>query len=149
MNSRSGEQKERHPMIHKELRELIWGFFFISLGGLLLHIRLHPPAQSLFNWIPCAFGLVGTFVLPFLFNKRETVAYAYLFTWAAVIAGTVGMGYFSFTTWKGPITAVSVTVKSMIPDIIILWSKVFLAHKILRFHRPAGAVERWQKGCIE
>ena len=71
-------------MFRKEIRELIWAFFLVSLGGLLLHLRIHPPAQSLFNWIPCAFGLMGTFVLPVLFNRRETVAYAYLLTWAAV-----------------------------------------------------------------
>jgi hypothetical protein len=136
-------------MFRKEIRELIWAFFLISLGGLLLHLRIHPPAQSLFNWIPCAFGLVGTFALPVLFNRRETVAYAYLLTWAAVCAGTVGMSYFSITTWKGPITPVTVIIRSMLPDIIILCSKVFLAHKILRFHRPAGATERWERGCIE
>ena len=136
-------------MFRKEIRELIWAFFLVSLGGLLLHLRIHPPAQSLFNWIPCAFGLMGTFVLPVLFNRRETVAYAYLLTWAAVCAGTVGMSYLSITTWKGPITPVTVIIRSMFPDIIILWSKVFLAHKILRFHRLAGATERWERGCIE
>jgi hypothetical protein len=136
-------------MIRKELRELIGAFFLLSLGGLLLHLRLHPPAQSLFNWIPAVFGLVSTVALPFLFNRRETVAYAYLLTWAAVCAGTVGMGYFSITTWKGPITATTVIMKSMLPDIAILWSKVFLAHKILRFHWPTGVAARWKRGCLE
>jgi hypothetical protein len=87
--------------------------------------------------------------LPFFFNRRQTVAYAYLLTWAAVCAGTVGMGYFSITTWKGPITLTTVIMTSTFPDIAILWSKVFLAHKILRFHWPAGVAARWERGCIE
>jgi hypothetical protein len=136
-------------MFLKEIRELIGAFFFLSLGGLLLHLRLHPPSAGLFNWIPAAFGVLSTVVLPFLFNRRNTVAYAYLLTWASVIVGTAGMAYFSITTWKLPITADTVILKSMLADIIILWTKLFLAHKILRFHRPAGAAGSWQKGCLE
>jgi hypothetical protein len=136
-------------MFQKEIREPIWAFFLISLGGLLLHLHLHPPALSLFNWLPCAFGVVSTLALPFLLNRRDTVAYAYLFTWASVCAGTVGMSYFSITTWKGPVTVTAVIIKSMLPDIIVLWSKVFLAHKILRFHWPEGMAAGWKRGCIE
>ena len=136
-------------MFLKEIRGLIWALILLSLGGLLLHIRIHPPSKDLFYWIPFLFALVNTLIIPFLFNRRETVAYAYLFTWATVIAGTVGMAYFSITTWKLPITAINVVLKSMLPDIIMLWSKIFLAHKILRFYWPDGVTAKWEGGCTE
>jgi hypothetical protein len=136
-------------MFLKEIRGLIWALILLSLGGLLLHIRIHPPSKDLFYWIPFLFALVNTLIIPFLFNRRETVAYAYLFTWATVIAGTVGMAYFSITTWKLPVTMINVMLKSMLPDIIMLWSKIFLAHKILRFHWPEGVTTKWEGGCTE
>jgi hypothetical protein len=136
-------------MFLKEIRGLIWALILLSLGGLLLHLRIHPPSKSLFYWIPFLFALVNTLIIPFLFNRRGTVTYAYLFTWATVIAGTVGMAYFSITAWRVPVTAINVILKSMLPDIIMLWSKIFLAHKILRFHWPDGVASKWEGGCTE
>ena len=135
-------------MFLKEIRELIGSFFFLSLGGLILHLRIHPPSAALFNWIPLCFGVLSTAVLPFLFNRRSTVPYAYLLTWASVIAGTAGMAYFSMTTLKPPVTADTLILKSTLADIIILWAKPFLAHKILRFHWPTGVIRRWERECV-
>ena len=123
-------------MFRRELRELILAFFFMSLGGLLLHLRIHPPSKSLLNWIPFYFALMNTLVIPFLFNRRDTVVYAYLFAWATVAVGTVGMAYISITTWKMPVTPITIILKSTFPDILILWAKILIAHKILRHYRP-------------
>lgn len=139
----------RSTVFPKEIRELILAFFFISLGGLFLHFRLHPSSQSMFFWIPAAFGLISTLVVPVLFLKQDTVAYAYLFTWAAVIAGTVTMAYFSITSWNMAITVETVVLKSTLADIIILWAKIFIAHKMLRFHWPNGVKRRWERGCLQ
>ena len=125
-------------MFRREVRELILAYFLLSLGGLLLHLRIHPPSHSLFNWIPFLFTLMNTLVIPFLFNRRDTVIYAYLFAWATITVGTFGMAYFSLTNLKAPVTLFEVFWKSTLPDIIILWAKIFLAHKILRFHWPEG-----------
>ncbi len=135
-------------MFRKEVRELIWVYFFVSLGSLLLHLRIHPPKDSMFNWIPTAFAAVNTFLVPFLFNNPVTVTWAYLFTWATVVTGTVAMAYFSIVTWKLPVTAQTVIMNSTLPDIIILLAKLPLAHKILRFYWRDGAnTER--RGCAE
>jgi hypothetical protein len=137
------------PLFPKEIRELILAFFFISLGGLLLHLRIHPPSQSMFFWIPAAFGFVSTLLVPVLFMRPDTAAYAYLFTWAAVIAGTAFMAYFSITSWNTAISFKTVIMESTFADIIILWTKIFLAHKMLRFHWPKGVNRRWERGCIQ
>jgi hypothetical protein len=136
-------------MFRREIRDLILAFFLLSLGGLILHARIHPPLQSLFNWIPLFFTLVNALCLPFLFNRQDTVPYAYLFTWATVAAGTAGMAYFSIDNWNMPVTPANIVMKSTFPDILILWSKIFLAHKILRFHWPEGVVVKWERGCKE
>ena len=136
-------------MFPKEIRELILAFFFISLSGLMLHLRIHPPSQSMFFWIPTAFGVISTLVVPVLFIRQATVAYAYLFTCAAVIAGSASMAYFSITSWDMAITVETVILKSTLADIMILWAKIFLAHKMLRFHWPNGVNRRWERGCIQ
>lgn len=134
-------------MFRREIRDLILAFFLLSLGGLILHARVHPPSQSLLNWIPLFFTVVNTLGLPFLFNRRDTVTYAYLFTWATVAAGTVGMAYFAIDNWDMPVTLANIVTKSTFPDILILWSKIFLAHKILSFHWPKGMILKWEGGC--
>lgn len=135
-------------MFRKEVRELIWVFSLISLGGLLLHLRIHPPQDNVFNWVPAAFGAANAFVLPFLFNNPTTVVWAYLFTWATVVTGTVGMAYFSIITWAMPVTIKNVIMFSTLADILILLAKVPLAHKILRAYRPVGnSTER--RGCAQ
>lgn len=135
-------------MFRKEVRELIWVYFFVSLGGLLLHLRIHPPSDNMFNWVPAAFGVANAFVLPFLFNSPTTVAWAYLFVWATVVTGTVAMAYYSIITWAMPVTIKDVILFSTLADILILMAKLPLAHKILRAYRPEGtATER--EGCAE
>jgi hypothetical protein len=136
-------------MFQKEVREFIWAFFLLSLGGLLLHLRIHPPANSLFNWIPAVFGAVNAFLLPFLFNNRTTVPWAYLITWGTVAIGTVGMSYYSIVNWSFPITVKTVLMYSTLADILILFAKVFLAHKILRFYWPDAVNMERGRGCLE
>jgi hypothetical protein len=128
-------------MFRKEVRDLISVYIFISLGGLLLHLRIHPPSANVFNWIPAAFGVVNVFVLPFLFNSPATVAGAYLLAWATAVTGTVLMAYYSIITWGMPVTLMNVILFSTLADILILLAKLFLAHKILRIYRPRGVTE--------
>ena len=85
-------------MIRKEIRGLVWAFFLISLGGLLLHLRIHRPAEKSVEPDSLPFRPGGHFRVAIPVQpSRETVAYAYLVTWAAVCAGTVGMSYLSVT----------------------------------------------------
>jgi hypothetical protein len=134
-------------MFRKEVRHLIWVYFFISLGGLLLHLRIHPPSANVFNWVPAAFGVVNVLVLPFLFNSPATVAGAYLFAWATAVTGTVTMTYYSVITWGMPVTLMNVILFSTLADILILLAKLLLAHKILRVYRPRGGTSEQRGGA--
>ncbi|NIS60630.1 MAG: hypothetical protein GTO13_08005 [Proteobacteria bacterium] len=55
-------------MFRKEVRELIWVYFFVSLGSLLLHFRIHPPKDSMFNWIATGFAAVNALLVILLFK---------------------------------------------------------------------------------
>ncbi len=120
----------------KEIGLPILALFLISLGGLLLHIRIHPPSGP-WNAVPFVSGLVTTCLLPFLFNQRKTVALAYLLTFTAVVVGTVTMAYHSLTHWGGrPVTFGNIVLRTTLADILMLGAKLPLAHMILRHFRP-------------
>ena len=123
-------------MFEKQIRAPILALFLISLGGLLLHLRIHWPPKEISVWLPAIFGVVTTFVLPFMFNSAKTVAWAYLINLAAIIVGTIAMAYFSLENWQGLVTLKTVILQSTLADILILWAKLPLAQIILRYWRP-------------
>jgi hypothetical protein len=133
-------------MIPKSVKLLILAHIFLSLGGLLLHLRIHAVSESLLNWWAPAFGMANLFLLPFLFARSSTVGWAYIINFATVIAGTVGMAYYSIITWQGPITVYSIFLTSTFPDIIILLAKLPVAHLILLTIRPPVIADA-RKGC--
>ena len=123
----------------KGLCKPILAFVLISVGGLLLHIRIHPPTEELWHWIPVVFGALNIIVLPFLFSSAKTVSWAFLLTVLTIIVGTLAMAdvsYDDFAGGKVPLTVGNVILKSTLADIIILWAKLPIALLILRHHRP-------------
>ena len=114
----------------------IAGLVLISLGGLLLHLRLHLPADDASNWIPVVFGVLSVAALPFLFNSPRTVALAYLLNAVSVAVGIVAMAWYSIEHWQGPVTWDAVVLKSTLADILILLAKLPIAQVILRHFRP-------------
>ena len=128
--------ERRCVLFKKEMGALILALFFVSLGGLLLHIRIHPPSEEAFHWVPVIFGVISTFVLPFLFSNARTVAWAYLINIAAVVVGTIAMAAVSIDELKGPVTLDTVLLRSTFPDIMVLFAKLPLGHYILRHFRP-------------
>jgi hypothetical protein len=98
----------------------------LSLGGLLLHIRIHPIAKNPANLIPLISCLLSIFVIPALFSFKKTVEYGYVLNGFLVIIGTIGMAHFSLVNWPAPATVGSIIFKTMLIDILILWSKFFI-----------------------
>lgn len=121
-------------MFPEKIRELLWAYVLLSLGGLMLHIRIHPPAESLFNAIPALLGLLNTFILPFLFCRAATAPLAFMLCCITVIAGDGGMAYHSLVTWKGPVTLYAVLFTTTFPDILILTMKLPLGYALLKHY---------------
>ncbi len=129
-------------VFEKELRMPISALMLLSLGGLLLHLRIHPAAASLFNWVPVASCVFATLVLPIMFNYRRSAPLAYVINIAIVIVGTVAMAWWSASNWQLPLTLLNVLLNSTLADIVILLAKLPLGHIILRHHRQVETAKR-------
>jgi len=127
-------------MFKKEVRLLIAAFMLMALGGLMLHLRLHPPTGNPTTWVPLVAGLASLFVLPILFSHADTALWGYIVTLIIVAAGAIGMAGHSLTHWDGrPVTVPSVLLESTLADIVILFAKVPLALAIVRQHKQRGS----------
>jgi hypothetical protein len=122
-------------MFRKEICYPITAFSLISLGGWLLHIRIHTPSQSAFNWVPITIGAVTTFILPFMFSFPSTARWAFIITVIAIIGGTLAMADYSFDNPPKTITFVTIILQTTLADIIILFAKLPIAFSILQFWR--------------
>jgi len=137
------------------IRGPIWALLCLSLGGLLLHLRIHPPGESPFNYIPLVFTLVTALLVPVAFNYRRTVAWAFVLNTATVIVGVVTMAYYSARGWQSIPNVLTLTTDSSaltyltdivlrvmlwttLPDILVLLAKLPLGLHILRYFRPNG-----------
>jgi hypothetical protein len=109
---------------------LIAGLVAASFGGWLLHMRIHPLADSPVNLIPFITGLISIVVLPAMFFSRKTMAYAYVINGMIVIIGTITMGHVSLMRLPPQVTFTTIFLGTLLADIILLLTK-FLFGKAL------------------
>ena len=102
---------------------LIIAIFFMALCGWLLHLRIHEPAKDAENYIPAVAGAISVFITPVLFIFRTTTPFAYLINGMTVILGTIAMIHFSVLNPPPVWTVPSFFLKTLFPDIIMLWGK--------------------------
>ena len=130
-------------MFREEIRWPIWALVLLSAGGLLLHVRIHPPDATAFNWIPLLVTAFNVFVLPFMFDRRNLAPAAYTINWATVIVGTVTMAFFSVANWKGDVTVSRILLNTTFPDILILAARLPIAEVIMdHWHRTETETEQ-------
>ncbi|RJR20269.1 MAG: hypothetical protein C4581_03560 [Nitrospiraceae bacterium] len=108
----------------------------ISLAGVLIHIKLHHPSESIYYWWASPLSVFSLLVIPVLYSRTSTVAWGFMLTAGTIIFGTIGMFYFSLMTLEGPLTLSGILFKSALPAIIILWIKLPIAVYILRAMVP-------------
>jgi membrane-bound ClpP family serine protease len=122
----------------KEIRKPILALLFLSLGGWLLHFRIHPVSNNPSNFVPFVLGLVNIIITPLLFNRKKTVIIAYLINGLGVIIGGIIMAHFSFSVLPKPLTFTNIIFKTALGDIFILFSKLFIGQTILLHFYPTG-----------
>lgn len=105
---------------------LVVGLFFVSLGGWLLHIRIHPLSKLAVNYIPFIAGLISVTAVPPMFLFRKTLAYAYVLNGMLVIIGTITMTHFSLVDPPEIVTPVTIIMGTLFPDIVILFTNFIL-----------------------
>jgi hypothetical protein len=105
---------------------LVSGLFLVSLGGWLLHVRIHPMAKLAVNWVPFVAGLISVTTVPVMFLFRRTLAYAYVINGMLVIIGTITMSHFSFAHPPEQIRLQTLVMGTLFPDIVILFTNFML-----------------------
>jgi len=128
---------ERVDSIRGELAALI----LISLGGLLLHMHLHPPFGPHGDddgLIPLTVDLMGVLVVPFLLSRKNTWLSGYLINGFSVVAGFVLMGGIMVSGWQAVPGPAALVQEAMLPHIIMLFPKLMIGQRILRHYRPGG-----------
>ncbi|MGI5818731.1 MAG: ferric reductase-like transmembrane domain-containing protein [Armatimonadota bacterium] len=129
-------------MFQREIRWPIWALVLMSAGGLLKHLRLHPPAESFFFWIPVIVGAFNIIVLPFLFNRRSTASAAYVINWTTVFVGTVTMAFYSIAGWQREVNLLTIVLYSTLGDILILAARLPIGEIIMDHYRETEPEER-------
>ena len=107
--------------VHNRLKHaLIFGLFFLSLGGAVLHYVIHPSEKYAYAYVPMVTLIVSVALTPWLFYFKKTVHLAYLLNGFAVIVGSVTMGHYALVA------------RPIWPDIVVLWSKFAMGYAL--FH---------------
>jgi hypothetical protein len=105
---------------------LLLALIAISLGGLMLHLRIHPVSKNTSNFLPLFSGILSVIIVPLLFSSKKTISYGYTLNGFLVIVGTIAMAHFAVMNWPQPSSLESIVLKTTLPDIVVLWTKFFI-----------------------
>lgn len=125
---------------------LIAALLLLSLGGFLLHLRVHPPSQDPVNLVPFVAGVLAVAVVPLLFWFDATTAWGYVVNGFLVIIGTITMAHFSLANFRGPVTAEGVLVNTTLADIFLLWGKFAAGKALFDLHLLRSAADTAPRG---
>jgi hypothetical protein len=109
---------------------LLSALVVLGLGGLLLHLRVHPVSQNSSNLVTVVSGLLGVLLVPALFCFKKTVSYAYVLNGFIVILGTIAMAHYSIAHLPENVTLQSIILQTTLADILVLWGKFFVGKAI-------------------
>jgi len=125
---------------------LVGALFFVSLGGWMLHIRMHPPLKQAVHLVPFLAGLLSITAIPLMFLFRKTVAYAYVMNGMLVIIGAITMTHFSFAYLPGYISFGTITLNTSLSDIGILFTNFMLGKALFELEMLKGEDTRVRHG---
>jgi len=109
---------------------LLLGLIVISLGGWMLHLRIHPISKNSSNILPFLSGILSVIIVPLLFSRKKTMSYGYVLNGFLVIVGTIAMTHFSVMNRPESLSVESILLKTTLPDIIVLWTNFFIGKAI-------------------
>ena len=125
---------------------LLIALITLSIGGFLLHFRIHPISKNSSNLVPFISGILSILVIPLLFSFKKTIAYGYVLNGFLVIIGTIGMTHFSMVHRPDSLTIGSILMKTTFCDILILWSKFFIGKVLFELEFFGYDDNRTKKG---
>lgn len=125
---------------------LLGALITLSLGGFLLHLRIHPASQNPSNIIPVIAGVLSIIVIPLLFSFKKTLSYGYVLNGFLAIVATIVMAHFTIAHLPDPITLESIILKTTLPDILIAWSKFFIGKALFDLETFGYTADKAKKG---
>lgn len=125
---------------------LLIALIILSLGGFLLHLRIHPISKNTSNLIPVVSGTLSLVVIPLLFYFKNTIAYGYVLNGFLVIVGTIGMTHFSIVHRPNSLTVGSILLTTTFCDLLILWCKFFIGKALFDLEFYGYDDSRTKKG---
>jgi hypothetical protein len=120
---------------------LILALVFLSLGGWLLHLRIHPVAKDAENWIPAVAGVVSVVVIPLLCCFRATFPFGYLLNGMTVIVVTITMAAFSLEKPPEVWSLKTLLFGTLLADIVLLWGKFAVGQALYAVDRVVAQPE--------
>jgi hypothetical protein len=123
---------------------LIAGLIAASLGGWLLHVRIHPLSANDINWIPFLAGIVGVLIVPVLFMSKKLMPYGYIINGMLVIIGSITMAHASLNHLPDHSTLLTIFIGTLLADIVILFANFFIGKALfeLEMFKAIDAVMR-------
>lgn len=118
----------------------------LSIGGVLLHIKIHPFTEHIYGFVPFISCLLSIVLIPCLLSFRKTLDYGYVLNGMLVIIGTITMAHFSIINWPQPVTAEAVLFNTTLADITILWAKFFIGKAIFDLELYGYAIDQPKTG---
>jgi len=113
---------------------LIIAQFFVSLGGLLLHLRIHPMikdgAFSGTYAVPTVLGIFDVVVITLLLCWPKTVTLGFLLNGFFCIVGVITMAAFSFAHPPADNTFVAWTLNTTLADVLLLVGDFFIVRGV-------------------
>ncbi|MGA2143278.1 MAG: hypothetical protein ABSG94_12810 [Brevinematales bacterium] len=109
---------------------LVICLLMISIGSFITHARGHLISENPAYLVPFLAGLISILVLPLMFLNKRLVAYAYLINGMLTLIGTITLIHFAFVSMPRRVNLNYLIMKSVLPDILILWS-VFAIGKLI------------------
>ena len=128
----------------KETTGLIVALAMMSLGGWLLHYRVHPIVPDAAgirvaeNFVPFAVGLVSVLLTPALLWFRRTLIVGYVLNGVTAVLGAVLMTYYSVTIVRHPVTLAGLITGTLLADVLIAFAKLFVGQRVLLAYHPSG-----------
>ena len=131
-------------LLHREIRGPVAAIVCLSLGGLLLHLRIHPvsfdPAvpENPVHLIPFITAILGAVAVPFLLGSARTVVIGYLINGMSVVIGTITMTHMSLASPPHPLSVPGILLGSSLAYILVLLPKLLIGHQVLLHYHPNG-----------
>jgi hypothetical protein len=119
-------------------KTLLFGMFLLATGSLTLHLKVHPPLSAppgmgFTNSVAGIFSLLDVVLVTYMFSRKETASWGYLFNGLIVIYGTVFMTHCGWAKIYSPETPFyQYLFTSTSPDVIIAWADFFMGAVMYR-----------------